>query len=177
MKVAIVGLSDSSRHEAPWGNPEWELWGLGWDVERYHFHRVFEMHDMAELVKTFDPLPEYLEKINHCQRLYMQERYAEVPRAERYPHGLVNEVCGDYWESSVGYMLGLAIAEGATDIGLYGVDMKADEEHGYQQPNATYLLGLARGKGIRLHIPEVCPLLKHSGKFGYAGRYGITHGA
>jgi len=32
---------------------------------------------------------------------------------------------------------------------VYGVDMKADDEYGYQKPNMEYLIGLARGKGIQ----------------------------
>lgn len=174
LKVAIVGLSQSSRHLAPWNSPEWELWGLGWDSERYHFRRVFEMHDLPELERTFVPVGPYLEKLGHCAVVYMQEAYPQISGSVRYPREEVDAICGDYWESSIGYMLGLAIAEGAEEIGLYGVDMRSDEEHGYQKPNAEYLIGFAKGRGIKVRIPDVSPLLKFSGKFGCVGRYGVT---
>jgi hypothetical protein len=54
------------------------------------------------------------------------------------------------------------------------VDMRADEEYSYQRANCEYLIGLARGKGIKVHIPEVSPLLKFSGFDGYKGRYGAS---
>lgn len=174
LKVAIVGLSDSSRRLAPWGDPEWELWGLAWDVERYQFDRVFEMHDRADLEKFYKTLPPYFDKLAMCGRVYMAEKFAEVPSSVAFPFDAVKAVCGDYWESSIGYALSLAITEGAEEIAVYGVDMKASEEYAYQRANCEYLLGLARGRGIKVTVPDVSPLLKFSGFDGYAGRYGRT---
>jgi hypothetical protein len=176
LKVAIVGLAESSRHLAPWGSDEWELWGLAWDSERYRFHRAFEMHDM-ETMKTsgasiYRDLPEYFERIGFCRRLYMADAYPDVPTAERYPYEAVADVCGAYWESSIAYALSLAITEGAEEIAVYGVNMKADEEYAYQRPNMEYLIGVARGRGIKVHIPECSPLMKFSGFDGYHGKYG-----
>lgn len=174
MKVAIVGLSQSTRHLAPWGNPGWELWGLAWDVERrYQFHRAFEMHDMADLKATYPNLRAYLEKISHCARLYTHD---EMDGAERFPFEAVEASVGDYWCSSIGYMLSLAIHEQAEEIALFGVDMRGDDEYGYQKPNCEYLIGLARGRGIKVLIPEQSPLCKFISPpdRNYAGRYGRT---
>lgn len=168
MRVAIVGLSQSSRHLAPWKSPEWELWGLAWDTERYRFHRTFEMHDRADLEKFYgDRLEAYLEKASYCNRLYTPENY---------PFDAVAADVGDYWCSSIAYMLALAIHEGAEEIGVYGVDMRGDDEYGYQKPNCEYLIGLARGRGIKVHIPDVSPLCKFVSPpdRNYAGRYGRT---
>lgn len=168
MKVAIVGLSQSSRHLAPWKSPEWELWGLAWDTERYRFHRTFEMHDRADLEKFYgDRLEAYLEKASYCNRLYTPETY---------PFDAVAADVGDYWCSSIAYMLALAIHEGAEEIGVYGVSMAGDDEYGYQKPNCEYLIGLARGRGIKVHIPDVSPLCKFVSPpdRNYAGRYGRT---
>jgi hypothetical protein len=55
---------------------------------------------------------------------------------------------------------------------VYGVTMKAGDEYGYQRPNAEFLIGLARGKGIKVHLPENCSLCKYQGDLGYPGRYG-----
>jgi hypothetical protein len=176
LKVAIVGLSDSSRNDAPWKKDGWELWGLAWDSERYWFDRAFEMHDMETMksakASIYQDLPGYFEKIQHCRKLYMPEAYKEVPGCERYPYEWVGTICGRYWESSIAYMVSLAIAQGASDIAIYGVDMKANEEYAYQRPNMEYLIGLARGRGVKVHIPESSPLLKFSGFDGYHGKYG-----
>ncbi len=175
MKVAIVGMSDSSRHRIPWNDPEWELWGLGVDSERYRFARVFEMHNWADLIAELgDDLAPYLEKLGCCSRVLMHDTLEAVPGSEVYPFERVAAVCGGWWESSIGYALALAITEGAKEIAVYGVDMKANEEYAYQYPNCAFLLGLARGKGIKVTIPEESPLLKFSGFNGYKGRYGVT---
>lgn len=176
MKVAVVGLSPSSHDAAPWDDPEWELWGVAWDADRYRLHRAFEMHGMEHLRDEFPDLAGYLRGIEGCARLYMVEQYAEVPGCERYPFEDVARTVGDYWSSSIGYMLALAIHEGATEIAVYGVDMRAAEEYAYQRPNCEYLIGLARGRGIKVHIPDVSPLCKHENPPGcsFAGRYGKT---
>lgn len=175
MKVAVLGLAPHSRHLCPWGT-EWEVWGLAWDSERYRFDRAFEMHDMKTLTTSKEPiyqnLPDYLDRISLCRRIYMPEAYSDVPGAERYPYEAVAAVCGDYWESSIAYMVSLAITEGAEEIGIYGVNMKADEEYAYQRPNLEYLIGLAKGRGIAVHIPDNSPLMKFSGFDGNVGKYG-----
>lgn len=168
MKVAIVGLAQSSRHLAPWEAPEWEMWGLAWDTERYRFHRAFEMHDLADLEKFYgDRLEAYLEKASYC---------ASLVTVENYPFEEVASDVGDYWCSSIAYMLALAIHEGAEEIGVYGVNMAGDDEYSYQKPNCEYLIGLARGRGIKVHIPDVSPLCKFVSPpdRNYAGRYGKT---
>lgn len=174
LKVAIVGLSESSRHAAPW-DKGWEMWGLAWDSDRYRFDRVFEMHDLRDMEAFYgEELEGYLEKLDPCQKVYVQSVLDKVPGSERYPFERVAEVCGAYWESSIGYALALAITEGAEEISIWGVDMRADEEYAYQRANCEYLIGLARGRGIKVRIPETSPLLKFSGFNGYRGRYGVT---
>jgi hypothetical protein len=177
LKVAIVGLSDSWR-EAPWEEADWELWGLPWHEGYWrHMHRLFEMHDMRLLMSEHSQRPaDYLERLREC-RPYMQ---TESDYGVRYPFEEVAQTTGAYWNSSIAYALAMAIHEGAEEIGIYGVDMKGDDEYGYQKPNMEYLIGLARGKGIKVHIPQSSPLLKfnpHGVKFfdhtpTYVDRYG-----
>jgi len=168
LKVAIVGLSNSSHHLAPWGDKSWQLWGLAWDSDWIHFHRTFEMHDLSELKAG------YVESLEHRTGLYTQWADGFIPNSKQYPFDAVAESVGDYWCSSIAYMMALAIHEGAEEIGIYGVDMKADDEYGYQKPNMEYLVGLARGKGIKVHIPACSPLCKFVSvpDVQYAGRYG-----
>jgi hypothetical protein len=171
LKVAIVGLAEASRAGVPWDDPEWEIWGLAWDSERYRMHRVFEMHDMPTLARVYADIPAYLEKLSHCVKVYTQGDI-ELRNAERFPFEEVSREIRAYWESSIAYAMSLAITEGAEKIGVYGVNMKAREEYAYQRPNMEYLIGFAEGRGIKVHIPDASPLLKFSGFDGYAGRYG-----
>lgn len=165
MRVAVVGLSDSWR-DAPW-DTDWQIWGLPWHEGQWlHMHRLFEMHDLRLLQSEHCKRPAgYLERLAECQP-YMQ---TDSPYGRRYPFEAVAETTGypgedgrpvGYWNSSIAYALALAIHEGAEEIGLWGVDMKGDDEYGYQRPNVEYLIGLAKGKGIKVHVPESSPILK-----------------
>lgn len=180
MKVAIVGLSPASHDLAPWDDPSWKKWGLPWDEGYWvRLDRCFEMHDMRLLESEHCKRPSgYMDRLLSLDNLYMQHSY--WPGARRFPFEEVAQTTGPYWNSSIAYMLAMAIHEGAEEIGIYGVDMKGEDEYGYQRPNMEYLIGLARGKGIKVHIPDSSPLCKFqpSGiKFfdhvpTYSGRYG-----
>jgi uncharacterized protein YdbL (DUF1318 family) len=60
-----------------------------------------------------------------------------------------------------------AIFEGAEEIGIYGVDLLQDEEYAYQRPGCEYWIGVARGLGIKVHVPRSCAVLKASYVYGY----------
>lgn len=183
MKVAVVGLSPTTHHLAPWRDASWEKWGLPWDSEAAVsvMSRCFEMHDWRLLTGPHSKRkPSYFDLLRDLPRLYLQAEQAEIPNAEAYPFERVASVIGrPYWNSSISYAMALAIAEGAEEIGIWGVDMAGDDEYGYQRPNMEWLVGVAEGRGIKVHIPEASPLCKyqHGAKFynhvpHYAGRYG-----
>jgi len=65
------------------------------------------------------------------------------------------------------YLLGFAILNEVDEIHLYGIDLLCDGEYEYQRPNAEYLIGVARGKGIKVHIPEESALCKFDHRYGY----------
>lgn len=161
LKVAIVGLAGDCRDSVPWSDPAWELWGLPWDAEGWpRLHRTFEMHD------DLTPDAAYSERLQSCARLYTQANY---PVAE------VAQTTGGVFESSVAYMLALAIHEGAEEIGIWGVTMEGNDEYAYQRPNCEYLIGLARGRGIKVFVHERSSLCKYGRKFPiYPERYGAV---
>ena len=151
LKVAIVGLADDTRGEIPWDS-DWEIWGLPWDGDYARYDRLFEIHDIRMLS---DSHMNRLEDV--WVPLYMM--YGDLPNATPYPFDEVVGMVGDYFESSLSYMVALAIFEGAEEIGLWGVTMSDD--YWLQRPNMEYLLGFAKGRGIKVSIPDKCPLLKH----------------
>ena len=151
LRVLILGLSPT-RSLAKWDG--YEVWGLAWDPEAVRFDRVFEMHDGADRSRFDD--------------------FARVYTQENFPLDEVAKTTGGVWCSSVAYMLSLAIHEGAEEIAVYGVDLVGDERYEHQHPNINFLLGLAMGKGIKVTLPESCPLLKFQPTPGenYTERYG-----
>lgn len=159
LRVAIIGLSPSTHDQAPWGDPSWEKWGLPWDSAWPQMDRLFEMHDIRLLRSVHSKRPEwYIDRLKEsCVPVYMQEAY--FPGATKYPFEIAR-----YYNSSVAYAMALAIHEGAEEIGLWGVDMADGEEYTYQRPNMEYLIGLAEGKGVKVHIPKESHLCRFAGE-------------
>jgi hypothetical protein len=60
--------------------------------------------------------------------------------------------------------------EGFKEIHLYGVDMAVSTEYDEQRPSCEYFIGLARGRGIKVYIPEESHLLKVRYKYGYEAK-------
>lgn len=158
MGIVIVGMSPHDQL------PSGEKWGLPWDEGKWvHYDRLFEMHDLSLIENHPEARPlGYVERLKDIQvPIYMQEAY--FPNVTRYPIEDTNK----YINSSIAYMVALAISEDVDKISLFGVDMSADEEYSYQRPNIEYLLGVAEGKGIEVFIPKRSPLLKFSGSINY----------
>lgn len=65
-----------------------------------------------------------------------------------------------WFSSSISYCIAMAIEEGATDIGCWGIDLESGEEYIAQHAGAKHFLDLARLAGINLHFPEGCGLIR-----------------
>ena len=187
-QVAVVGLAPSTHDDAPYEDPDWEVWGLPWDEERWpYFDRLFDIHPL-ECIRAATPSfyrYGYEDRLKEIRHLYMQQAYADIPNAIEYPLKEVSALVGDYYNSSIAYMLALAIYEKVDRIGIWGVDMAAQGEPGHaneyrdERPNCEYLIGFAKAKGIEIYLPDECPLLKFGGSFplgtvipNYGHRYG-----
>jgi len=177
VKIAILGSAEATRDLAPFDDPTWEIWGLAW---RFYDHprmdKAFEVHDPSiwhEYVK-----PEiYQGWLNNPQdsdgndvEVYMLPHVAETfpsKNIKAYPADEACKLMGRrYFTSSFSYMLAKAIMDGATEIGIWGVDLVTDEEYMQQRPAAEFLLGIAHARGIKITIPEQSALLKASHVYG-----------
>lgn len=106
---------------------------------------------------TYEPLPGR-EKI---KTIYTMETYLDVPGSVKYPlRQAIKYLGAKYFTSSFGYMMVLAVMMGFKRIECYGFDMGSGTEYHYQRPNAEYLIGWARGRGVDVYIPEVSVLAK-----------------
>lgn len=169
-KVAIVGFSESSRHLAPYNDPEWEIWAMN-QLYRHipRATRWWEMHKYPDYL-TIDQVPgtDYAGWLAKCPiPVYMCEKRDDVPNSVRYPIETMVARFGDYFYSTISYMIALAISEGFEEIGLWGIDLAHDSEYEYQKPSAEYLLGVAIGAGITVRIPQQSALLKGTYRYGY----------
>lgn len=100
--------------------------------------------------------------------VYMIEPAPEVPNSVAYPK---DEMLGRFgpwfFASSLSWMFALAIAEGATEIGLWGVDMSATEEWVYQRSGCHYFIHLAKAMGIKVTTPVESDLLRPPPLYGF----------
>jgi hypothetical protein len=91
--------------------------------------------------------------------IYTADTYKDVPNSVKYPLKQAIKYLGQkYFTSSFGYMLVLAVMMGFKRIECYGFDMGSGTEYHYQRPNAEYLVGWARGRGIDVYIPAQSPM-------------------
>jgi hypothetical protein len=155
MKVAIVGGEVGSEYLAPFEDPKWEIWVLGNQMgahENRRVSRMFEIHD--DLTEHDSGYPKWLAAKN-TPMVVGRGFPIEAPHITVYPFDEVNSIMGEHLTSSPAYMMGMAILEGATEIGIYGIDMSIDDhEYFYQRSTMYGWIGYARGLGIKITIPQ-----------------------
>ena len=72
-----------------------------------------------------------------------------------------------YFTNSISWMIGLAIMMGYKEIHIFGVNMAQDQEFSHQRPSCEFLMGWARGMGIKIYKPPVSDLLLSPILYGY----------
>ncbi len=172
-QVAIVGRCETSRRMAPSTDPDWEVWQLAWDIEPMHrTNRWYEIHTpdtwdngflsdwIAEDYKTW--LSRVAADPNHTLVL----GGTHVPGCAVFDLPSVMQLPGmeaGYLESSVAYMLADAALMKVGRVGIWGCDMTAADEYGYQRPNLSYMIGLFRHQGMKVLTPRTSALWELSG--------------
>ena len=166
-KVSIVGFAPSSCDDVKhvWDDPQMEVWAINqlyvqmpeiankatrW-FQIHHRHtydaavRDHKHHDWLAAQKTFP--------------IYMQRKEPDIPMSIAFPKELIIEEFGRYFTNSISWEIAMAIYEGFEEIHVYGVDMAQDDEYRDQRPSCEYFIGLARGAGIKVYVPEKSDLL------------------
>ena len=168
LKVAVVGTASSSSHKAPYDLESWEIWSLGANAGSIpRFTRWFEMHTQRVL-RAANAWDASFKFWGECgDKLMLGHPCSELPYAKPYPIEEIKAKFGNYFTSTIAYMVALAIHEGASEIGLWGIEMLADEEYARQRPCVEYYLGMARAMGINVVIAEESPLLRAERMYAY----------
>jgi hypothetical protein len=129
------------------------------------------MHSRGPMVdgwKSHKTNKEHMEGLRSMEcPVYMQEKFEDIPSSVAYPLEQMIREFGQYFTNSISYMLALAIHEGFEEIHIYGVDMAWMGEYSGQRPSCEYFIGIAIGRGIRIHIPDQSDLLKARFFYGY----------
>ena len=166
--VLILGCATSTIHQSPMDRKHTEIWTVASLIDLHpnaapYISRWFDLHREPE-----EKHPNWwgwaLENQPMC--VLLEER-KELKNSQAYPIDEMKTRFGSYFTSSLSYMLALAIARGAKWIGLYGADMVCGSEYYYQRACCEFLLGVARGSGIEVEIPNESALLKSPWLYGY----------
>jgi hypothetical protein len=176
-KIALLGSAPSSIRLAPFSDPSWEIWscspGAYPVVPPTRVSAWFEVHryeppwgntgEKAWFTKDYIA---YLANLK-CP-VYMIEPVPEIPCSTAYPKDRMIEKFGPwFFTSSLSWMLALAIEEDATEIGLWGVDMSAQEEWQWQRQGCQFFISLARSMGIKVTLPPESDLLRPPALYGF----------
>jgi len=171
MKVALVGSAPSSNLLAPFADPSWKIWACSPD-NAGKLPRVdlwFELHgDLGWPEYQHWAVP-YLAWLNEQSFPVYAQDQSFIARATTFPKPELIRRFGCYFfTSSFAWMIAYAIAEGATDIGLFGIDMSTDDEYLRQRPGFQHFLMLAMSMGIKIMAPNESDILQPSPLYGYS---------
>ena len=158
MKIALVGGSASNK-EAPFHDDSWQIWVLGNQIDQYINKRVNRIFEIHENIDHFDKkYPKYLVDLN-IPLVVSRNFPISCAYAIEFDYEKASNLIGENFSSSVAVMMAQAIMDGATEIGIWGVDMALDDhEYFYQRPSMEQWIGYAKGLGLKLTIHESSPL-------------------
>lgn len=173
MKIAIVGTASTSLHLADNLDKDWLIYscnGASEHIKRYDLH--FELHSIKYLRQIDNPPPEsYFDMLkNGGKKIMLNAAYDDFPLCQVYPiEEVVEYFDTKYFNNTISYMIAYALYKHPTmtELALIGVDMAGDGEYAHQRPCCEFYLGYARARGVQIHIPDVCPLVKSSHLYGF----------
>lgn len=190
MKVAIMGSAPSSLSLAPFGDPTWKIWGCspGLYPNVPRVDAWFEMHRWEPPVIGKPGLqkpwysPEYVQWMGGLKcPVWMIRPVPEIPTSDAYPVQQMIAIFGNYFmTSSIAWMAAMAIDQILKEreeqkdlpdrprdaIGMWGVDMSATEEYGYQRAGCQYFIQIATNLGIQIVVPQESDLLRPMPLYG-----------
>ena len=172
MRVALVGTCPSSRMLAPYTNGDYEIWacspgnafGLLPRVTRW-----FEIHgDLGWQESGSWGASKYVDWLNKQDFLIYAQNQDYIKKAIPYPlDEMIAKHSLYFFTSTFAYMMALAIAEGATEIGLYGIDMTLPGEYADQRPAMQHFIVMCMAMGIKIGAPDESDIMCPPPLYGY----------
>jgi hypothetical protein len=184
-KIALIGSAPSSVKKAPYEDPSWTFFGCspGAIVHMRKIDAFFELHRWREGVPATEP--QYVARLAKLAvPVYMVHPVPEIPGSVKLPKeeilryvyakvadrdGTVRDATfnPNDFGSSISWMMAFAIMQRPEEIGLWGVDMAANEEWEYQRSGLQSLIHIAKSIGIRVTLPLESDLIRPNPLYGY----------
>ena len=171
--VAIVAMGPSHAEyvsECANKSGRWQVADETWCINAMagvlQHDRAIIMDDLPYFAKAArelnPPLKGYQDWLSrHAGPIYAQRAYEEFPGAVPYPLEEVLNACGyAYFNSTVAYAVGLAIAMQVKHLKMYGCDFTAGQHADGQTGRACveYWLAIACSKGMKVTIASTSTL-------------------
>ena len=160
--LAIVGSHPDSRENAPFDDPNYEIFLFNEAPQKPEIYRRWDTSLQIHKPEVYTSETNWVNK-DHWKwlqqdhgpdkRIFMQSVDPRVPNSVRYPIEAVRSLVPyEYLRSSPALALALAIHLGYKDISLFGSDLSSNTEYHYQATNYTFWIGFAHGKGVNLDM-------------------------
>lgn len=168
-KLAIVGAHPDTRSDAPWLDESFDIWLVNewantdwckrWDaLLQLHKPKYYRSPNNENDPNHWN----WLQREHEGKIIYMQAADPLVPNSVAYPLEEVNAellagltykgMAVENYKSSVAYAIALAVYQGYEQIDLYGVEMEHISEYHSQQPNMSFWVGVAIGRGVKVDL-------------------------
>jgi hypothetical protein len=182
-KLAIVGSAEPTREQAPFGDPNFDIWVLN-EAPSYpwckRWDACFQMHPEEIYAGHNDKDPHHWEWLQQKRGkpIYMQAVDPRVPDSVEFPLASAMDLIGSkYLAATICDCLALAILQGYEHIEVWGVELSFTE-YQYQAECWRTWIGFARGRlgaeHVVLHSGQhlfVAPLYGYEGIFKFGAEY------
>jgi len=165
VKIAICGYSNT-RQQIPVNNPSYKIWGMNHRLDS-HPSRMDLHFDIHDTKRYNEDHPYYQFIKNNKDKSILNGLDERFTDCKIYPKNAIIEKYGSYFTCSASWMIAYAIEQNPSDIAIFGIDCATVDEYINQRASILYFLGIAVGKGIKLHYPPECKLF--NGNIYYNG--------
>ena len=156
-KLAIVGSHPDTRENAPYDDPDFEIWLFNESPQKPEIYKrwdhAFQMHKEEVYASPENWVNEthweWLQQDHGERVIWMMKRDERVPNSKEYPlDEILKLVPYKYLRSTPAMALALAIYLGYEHVALYGSELSSNTEYGYQAINYAFWIGFALGRGV-----------------------------
>jgi len=127
--IAICGFAEGHLKEAPFGDPQWEAWGINrlHTVHEGPWHRWFNLHDLEKFHGEDEDHLRFLKNFQGPVYLRPQDiGKFDIPNAVPFPWTDLVKKYGGYFNNTISWLLAYALEQSPQHLGIFGVDMAQD---------------------------------------------------
>jgi len=177
-KIGIVGANIREEQLKEYED-EYELWAVNNLFQRFkkiRWGKYFDIHDFSKVDSEFYSrrgfnyypidsditVKTYLEGLNNLTCIKFLKRKIDLIKDYAiFPFDALIKKYGEYFGCSFAWLTAFAIKQDPDEIGYFGTVLGGNEYY-YQRPSTEYLIGIAKGLGIKIFNHQTSNLLKET---------------